>query len=82
MKTFLQISVWVLRNSEGLSRIHLLVRQVSLYSEKRVRKKLMPYSSNFQNLLLMVQLEQVGLQKRVLMNPMCSVQQAAKENRG
>ena len=51
------------QNSVGVSPIHLLARQVSLYSETRFRRMLRPYFSDFPRLLLVVHLEQIGLQK-------------------
>ena len=82
MNTSLQMSVWDLQNSVGLSAMHMLARQVSLYSATRVRRVLMPYFSNFQRMLLVVHLEQAGLQKRFLMYQISSVFLAAGKNRG
>ena len=39
----------------------------------------MPNSSNFRRMLKTVRQEQIGFQKRVLMYPMSSVEQAAKQ---
>ena len=63
-----QILVSVLHDSEGLFPTHQLAEQFFLYPGVQIRKKLTPHSWNFQRMLVMVHLEQVDLQKRVLLS--------------
>ena len=62
--------------------IHLLDRQVFLFSETRVRKVLVHDFLNIQRKLLVVHSVQVDLQKRFSICQMSPVLQAADKNRG
>ena len=63
-KTSWQIEVQVLHDPEGLFPTHWFTPQSFLYPYIQIRKKLMPYFSNFQRKPLVVHLEQVDLQKK------------------
>ena len=67
----------VLHNSAVLFSIPTFVPKFCLYQLALICKEPMPNSSNFRRELKMFRLEQVDLQKRVLMSPTSSVQQAA-----
>ena len=80
-KTSWQSEELVLHNSADLFSTPFFVPQLCLYQLASICKKTMPNPLNFRRVLTTVHLEQVDLQKRVLMNPTSSVQHAASKSR-
>ena len=82
LKMSLQILAMGSENSEYLSPIPLLARQMSLFSETRARMVLMLDFLNLQSKQLTVNFVQIDLRQRFPMYHMSSVCQAAGKSRG